>query len=326
MTTPRRKRIKVQYRKLSDLTGGFGGKSLEDALRAAMQHTGSAGILGLVPGARVCDVLLEYGTMVMSWFDGSKVGFLGEIVRYEPGSPVPLVNTATSGPAFNLTQAKPPQDHEAMRGVLYMLVIGDHAMIIEQDMNTARLELYLTWLLAQATQIIQPNAHVVLAAELSVASGASIQLSEVEQVTFKPKPVTQETLKHRQTEGGKASTRRGVAEHNTLEVLKAAGMDETDIQALANSDTQIQVTLQIKFKGDWRKKPVGMDDANRLLRNLPEDQFTLSGPGGTQRLNHIVKLTHPANIEVDGAHLNPVDVARALYEAYEVFKNNGYLD
>lgn len=322
MAAAKRKRVNVQYRKLDDLTNGFGGQTLEQALRTAMKNVGPGGVVvGTDSQARSWNGNPDYGTMVLSHFDVSGKGFIGEIVRFEPGSPVPLVNTTAGTPFFNLTQAAPPQDHEAMRGIMYVLIINDHVMIVESDINTARLETYLSWFLTDATNAVTGGTHVILAAELSALSGA--QLSKVETIVFQPPPVTKDVAR---ASGAPTATTRDVEEGNTLKVLKAAGMDETDIQALAGQDTDIEVRLWIKFKDDWRKKQVGAEDASRLLRNLPEDQLTLYGPGGRQKENKIVKLTYPANIEVVGAHMVPKDVARALYEAYEHFQTNGYLD
>ena len=322
MAAAKRKRVNVQYRKLEDLTSGFTGQTLEQALRTAMQNVGPSGAaVGIDSHARSWSGNLDYGTMVLSHFDVSGTGFIGEIVRFEQGSPVPLVNTTAGTPFFNLTQAIPPQDHEAVRGIMYVLIIGDHVMIVESDINTARLENYLSWLLTDATSAITSGTHVILAAELSALSGA--QLSKVETIVFQPPAVTKKDVRQ---PGMPTSTSRDVEEGDTLKVLKAAGMDETDIQALAGQDTDIEVKIWIKFKDDWRKKQVGAEDASRLLRNLPEDQLTLFGPGGRQKENKIVKLTYPANIEVAGAHMVPKDVARALYEAYEHFQTNGYLD
>jgi hypothetical protein len=168
-----------------------------------------------------------------------------------------------------------------------------------------------------------------LLAELTAAGGA-MQLSKVDEVVFKPKPF-QPQGKDFQGEDQMVPTTetatRGVAETNALEVLKAAGMDEADIQKFASDDTQIEVTLQIRFKGQRRRRQsLTIEDTNRLLRNIPDDELTLKGPGGRQKDGKIEKLAYPANVETTGSLLVTADVARALYEGYKSFVSNGYIE
>jgi hypothetical protein len=198
-------------------------------------------------------------------------------------------------------------------------------MVLESDVATGRAEKYLSWLLGEATDAVAKGTHVILVAELSAQAGTT-QLSQVEQVIFKPRPVASADPGEPVDSVTVGATSRDVSETNTLEVLRAAGMDDTDIQNLVKADTKIEVTLQIRFKGHRRRKPLGIDDANRLLRNLPEDQVTLIGPGGRQKEGKIVKLAYPANVEMVGSLLKPTDVARALHEGYKYFVSNGYID
>lgn len=206
------------------------------------------------------------------------------------------------------------------------MAIGSHVVIIENDVSSARAERYLSWLLGDLTSIITKGAHVILVAELT-ASGGSMQLSQVDEVVFKPRPyspiLTEEFIDPTGTVG---TTTREVADTNTLGVLRAAGLDDADIQRLAEKNTQLEVTLQIKFKGQRRRQSLSIDDTNRLLRNIPDDELTLKGPGGRQKNGKIEKLAYAANVELIGSLLNTKDVARALYEGYKHFLNNGYID
>ncbi|OYU50087.1 MAG: hypothetical protein CFE31_00535 [Rhizobiales bacterium PAR1] len=328
MSVIARKKVTVQYRKLDDIAGSFGTQTLQQAISACLKQPHGSGILGDNPAQRQYNDN-GYGTLVLNYIDDKSEYFFGELVRFEPGADLPLLQLSTGVKAYNLTQAKPPDGHEPLRGVLYFMAVGNHVVLIEADVSSSRAERYLSWLLSEATATVPKGTHVILLAELT-ASGGAMQLSQVEEVVFKPKPFVPEgadqLLPDQHLPTVETAT-RGVAETNALEVLKAAGMDEADIQKFAANDTQIEVTLQIRFKGQRRKRQsLTIDDTNRLLRNIPDDELTLKGPGGRQKNGKIEKLAYPANVETLGSLLKTADVARALYEGYKSFVSNGYVD
>jgi hypothetical protein len=329
MAASGRKRVTVQYRKLDDFTGGFAGKQLQPALSDALKHVGPEGVIGESAAVRQHEVDKNYGTVVLNYYEDRPEFFFGEFVRFEPGADLPLVQIENSKvKAYQLTQAKAPSGHEPVRGVMYLMAIGNDVVLVEGDLTTGRVEAYLTWLLGEATPTVAKGSHVILLAELAPQAGGA-QLGQVEEVVFRPQPLARPEPPPppgEQVEAVVGTSRREVSETNTFEVLRAAGMDDADLQQLVESETQLEVTLQIKFKGmRRRKRPVGIDTANRLLRNIPEDELTLLGPGGRQREGRIVKLTYPANIETVGSFLKAEDAARALYEGYKYFVSNGYI-
>ena len=328
MSSIARKKVTVQYRKLDDIEQAFGGQSLQAVLCACMKKQNGSGQIGDDPSQRhYTDD--GYGTLVLNFVDDRSEYFFGELVRFEPGADLPLLQLDTGVKAYNLTQAKAPQGHEPLRGILYFMAVGSHVVLIESDVSSARAERYLSWLLSDATTTLARGTHVILLAELTAAGGA-MQLSKVEEVVFKPKPFQPKGTDFQtsdQTVPTVETETRGVAETNALEVLKAAGMDEADIQKFASNDTQIEVTLQIRFKGQRRRRQsLTIEDTNRLLRNIPDDELTLKGPGGRQKNGKIEKLAYPANVETIGSLLKTDDVARALYEGYKSFVSNGYID
>lgn len=327
MVAASRKKVTVQYRKLDDISNAFGAKTLQQAASAALKESRGGVVIGDDPQQRQFTDT-GYGTLVLNFIDDRKEYFFGEIVRFEPGADLPLLQLGSGVKAYNLTQAKAPDGHEPLRGVLYFMAIGNHVVLVEADVSTARAERYLTWLLSGATQILGSGGHVILVAELT-AAGGGMQLSTVDEVVFKPRPVAPEPS----AEGAGTlvptteTATRGVAETNAFEVLKAAGMDEADIRKFAANDTQIEVTLQIRFKGARRRREaLSIEDTNRLLRNIPDDELTLKGPGGRQKDGKIEKLSYPANVETVGSLLKPTDVARALLEGYKSFVANGYIE
>ncbi len=323
-----RKKVTVQYRKLDDVARAFNGQTLQQVLSACMKKPHGAGQMGDDPSQRHYNDV-GYGTLVLNFLDDRPDYFFGELVRFEPGADLPLLQMASGVKAYNLTQAKAPLGHEPLRGTLYFMAVGSHVVLVESDVSSARAERYLSWLLSDLTSTLAKGTHVILLAELTTNGGA-MQLSNVEEVVFKPKsfqPQTQEAFGVDETIPTLETETRGVAETNALEVLKAAGMDEADIQKFAANDTQIEVTLQIRFKGQSRRRrSLTIEDTNRLLRNIPDDELTLKGPGGRQKNGKIEKLSYPANVETIGTLLKTEDVARALYEGYKSFVSNGYIE
>ena len=323
-----RKKVTVQYRKFDDIAGAFGVLTLHAALASCMKQPKANGLVGDDAACRKNENQ-NYGTIVLNAYEDKPEFFFGEFVRFDPGADLPLLQMQTGAKAYNLTQAHAPDGHEPVKGVLYLMAIGNHAILIENDLSTGRVENYLSWLLGEGSGTVGSGAHVMLVAELAPQSGAQ-QLSQVEQIVFKPKPVT--SMAAAPSEGSKeeiatiGATSRGVADTNAFEVLRAAGMDDVDIERMVQDNTQIEVTLQIKFKGKRKRKPLGITDANRLLRNIPEDELTLIGPGGRQKEGRIVKLSYPANVELIGSLLKTPDVVRALHEGYKYFVTNGYID
>jgi hypothetical protein len=328
MATTARKKVTVQYRKLDDIANAFGNQTLQHTLAACMSRPHGAGTFGDDPAPRRFDDD-AYGSLVLNHYDDQSGFFFGELVRFEPGADLPLLQTGARGKEYNLTQAKAPDGHEPLRGILYFMAIGSHVVLIETDVSGARAERYLSWLLSEATTTLAKGTHVILLAKLTATSEGK-QLTAVEEVIFKPKPIVPETVEMpvgQPEQETVATETRGVAETNTMEVLKAAGMAEADLQKLASDDTKIEVVLQIRFKGQRRRRQsLSMADTNRLLRNIPDDELTLKGPGGRQKNGKLEKLTHPANVELKGSLLDSKDVARALYEAYKYFVSNGYIE
>lgn len=325
MATTPRKKVTVQYRKLEDFGGAFAGSKLQSVLVSCMSHAISGVTVGDNPACRKFKAE-DYGTLILNTYDAQKAYFFGEIVRFDPGAKLQLIETATHQKSYDLKQANAPAGHEPIKGILYFMIVEDHVMIIESDVSTARAEKYLSWLASELTKVLPSGTHVILLADLQL-DGAAAQLSNVEKIVIKPQPIMTPSAAIPETEEGiVGSTLHGVAQTDALEVLKAAGMDAAVIQSMVADNTQFEVTVQIRFKGQRRIKSLSKNETSRLLRNLPEDELTLVGPGGRQRNGKIEKLSYVANVLQQDSLLLPSDVLRALNEAYQHFKSNGYID
>jgi hypothetical protein len=98
---------------------------LQTALSASLKHVGPKGTIADSVESRQHDDDKAYGTVVLNYVDDSRPFFFGEIVRFEPGADLPLLQIGSNVKAYNLTQAKAPQGHEPIRGVLYFMAIGN---------------------------------------------------------------------------------------------------------------------------------------------------------------------------------------------------------
>lgn len=322
-----RKKVRVQYRKFADPAGAFKGKTLQAALTEAMLTKCGAGTIGEAVSARQCEIDTAYGTIVLNTIKPEVEFFFGELIRFDPGADLPLIQVGSNLKSYNLAQAKAPDGHEPLRGVLYFMAMGDHVVLLESEVSTSRAEGYLSWLLGPTSKVVADGAHVILDAELSAEAGGS-GLSDIDEIVIRPRPFAAEPI----SDGGVveettvSSQRHDVSQGSTLEVLRAAGMDDTDIQKIVGDSVSIEVTLQIRFKDSRRRKSLVREDARRLLRNIPDDDMVLTGRGGRQKNGKIVKLTYPANVQTTGSLLVTSDVARALNEAFKYFVSNGYID
>jgi hypothetical protein len=186
------------------------------------------------------------------------------------------------------------------------------------------LEKYFTWLLRDQCKICKAGSHVILSAEVKLESGDDSTLHEVQAIEISA-PVLSEDTAPRVVEVEQSRHER-VRSLDALEVLRAAHMSEDDIQRLLDDSTSLEVLLQIRFKSKRLRKPIAAASANRLLRNLSEDDVTLIGPAGKQKAGRLVRLTHLAQVLKIGTLIDPRDAARALNEAYSYFVSNGYID
>lgn len=318
-----RKAVTVQYRKLDDPNGGFQGRTLLATLTKAMSAVVDEKNLGQSAEVRVDGSDPAFGAVVLNYHHYGEDFFFGEIVRFEPGADLPLLQIKDHIQSYNLTQSKAPDGHEPIRGMLYFVVFNDHLVFFENSLPSARLERYLTWLLADKVKVCKPNTHVILSAEVRM-EGADPTLREIQQIEIKAPPIT-EASDERIVEVSEARERK-VSRLDAMEVLRAAHMSEEDIQSLLSDSTSLEVFLQIRFKSKRLRRPIAAASANRLLRNLAEDDVTMFGPAGKQKAGKLVKLSQPAQVVRVGSLLDTKDALRALTESYRYFVSNGYID
>ena len=74
-----------------------------------------------------------------------------------------------------------------------------------------------------------------------------------------------------------------VPETNIFAVLKAAHFDTTVLDRVTNVDGgSVKVTINVEFKAGRTKHVISGDDAVALLRDVPEEELTVKGPGAQE--------------------------------------------
>src|SRR5579872_2960584 len=124
---PDRKKVSLQYRRCAQITNFT--QSLQQALSDAIKRPIGGGTFGDDVSSRRCDEDSDYGTLVLNYVVDDPNFFFGELVRFEVGADLPLLKLGT-GKVYDLTQAKAPDGHEAVRGVLYFMSIKDHVILL----------------------------------------------------------------------------------------------------------------------------------------------------------------------------------------------------
>lgn len=311
-----KKPVKVQYRRVDTSIGFEHAFNLQLAMGMCVldSRTNKASLRQISYDG--------FGTLVLNFNRPREDFFFGEIIRFEPGDNLSLLESTEGTDGFySLTQLSPPNGHDLIKGSSYFLAIGNHVMIIEGEIPSSRTEIYLTDLLRKC-DLISSGSHIILDAELSV-QGDGAKLKEINEITLKPDTLTSPAERSRQST---AITSTDVSDNRTLGVLVAAGFEETDINQLLQDQNQLEVAIQIRVKNGFRRQTMPSVSANRLLRNIPLDEMILLGPSGRQKNGKIVKLSFPTRVQKKGSIFIYEDVYRALHEAYVHFLNNGHID
>jgi hypothetical protein len=321
-----RKRVQVQYRRLDDPEGYFGNRTLQTALEQALGSARNGGVIRDHAEGRAQDEDPTYGTLVLNKIDETETHFFGESVRFEKGAQLPLLSMAGHGSIYNLVQADAPRDHEPLKGVLYFIVLGNHVLFIAGEIASSRLEKYLRWLLSVAAEVITPSAGVVLAAEIEFLEHQT-PAPLIERVAYTPPPFRPAEFDQSGIELGARTgkERQEIASQRTLQVLRAAGTDEADIQRLMSEKTDVELTLEISFKTGRKNKAIDLGTVGRMFRNIEPEELTFKGPRGTHIHGNLVKLSYPTEVLTVGTLLEWRDAARKLHEAYSHFITSGHL-
>ena len=270
----------------------------------------------------------------MNLYQDGRSFFFGDLTQYTKGYLQALIEEKEDTPTLAVEQEPPPAGKEYVHSMMYWMVVGNHALVIQsRSLTTKNLEEYLGWLLRDRTTTISPTVNVILQAEFDAAQvggdlddireiivgGATSTMTIAEAPPAPPERIV-ETDAYREL-----ATRRPWHER-AIEVLKAVMTNEADVSKLLQSippDADLQVSVHIGYR--TKRRRVSRAPMQQALRNLPEGEIKAVGKTG-QISGTDIRLSYPARVQTNGNLLVPDDVVRALWEAYEHFVNNGKID
>lgn len=321
-----RKRVQIQYRRLDDPESYFGNKTLQATIEEALSCARNGGPMRDHADRRAQEEDPAYGTLVLNKIDEATTHFFGELVRFEKGAQLTMLSMVGDGNIYDLVQADAPDDHEPLKGVVYFMVCKNHVLFIPGEIASSRLERYLRWLLSVAANVITTSAGVVLAAEIELMEHVA-PIPLIERVAYTPPPFRPADFDQSGIELGSTpgKERQEVSTQRTLQVLRAAGTDEADIERLMSDNTDVEVTLEISFKNGRKNKAIDLGTVGRMFRNVEPDELTLRGTRGTQIHGNLMKLSYTTDVLTVGSLLDWRDAARNLFQAYSHFVESGQI-
>lgn len=328
-----RKPLTVHYRRLVDVTGAFGGMTLEQAIRKAMSSLYDGGPLDghwkrrawLVPPQ-------DEDTLLLNLNQAGSNYYFGDLTMYSRGYMQLLLSNLADSPVLNVKQEPPPAGMEYVHSIMYWMAVGNHVMLIQSSSLAAKqLEQYLTWLLRDRTGLLNATGQVQLQAKFDLAEvggqlddvreivvgGMSMAPVHESQVMAEAAPVVRDVEEYRTLDTRSPGQKRG------FEVLRALFSNEADLNRLLEcvpEDAQLEVSVHIGYKS--KKRKVSRAPMQQALRNLPEGEVRAIGRDGKMSGNDI-RLSHPVSVISSGRMLDPDDVVRALHSAYNYFVDNG---
>jgi hypothetical protein len=328
-----RQQVTIQYRYLQDATGALGGKSLEEAIRAAMTSVlGGSKKLSEDWSQRACGIppSSEDSMLMNIYHDGGNCYF-GDLTHFTKGHLHTLLVEQANVPMLSVEQMAPPQGKEHVHSLMYWLSVGNHLLLIQsRSLGTKQLEQYLTWLLKDKTGVIGSSAHVILGFKFDVANVGGGDLDDIREIIVggtaaaisfeEPRPDTPVIVEgHEQIKTAKTWAERAV------DVLRAVLASEADVNKLLSSipdPNDLEVYVHIGYK--TRKRKVSRAPMQEALRHLPDGEITAIGRHA-RSTGKDVRLHYNANVLRSNSLLDPKDTLRALREAYEYFEANGRL-
>jgi hypothetical protein len=332
MAKPARQPVTVHYRRLEDVTKAFGQRTLESAVRHAMNHkTGGQKISDHWKSRAWIVPPSSEDTYLMNLHHDGGSYYFGDLTHYTKGFMQALLAQADK-PILAVEQLPAPKGKEYVHSMMYWLVIKNHALMIHsRSLGSKHLEEYLTWLLKEHTQTIGDTGQVLLQAKFD-ADEVGGDLDDIRQIIVGGagdtimKPVPHAEPKPREVERYREIATRKPWHERALDVLRAVMNNEADVQKLLESlpdGANLEVAVHIGYK--TKKRDVSRAPMQQALRNLPEGEITAIGPGGRMTGSDI-RLSHSVSVLKNGNLLDPQDVVRALREAYKFFVDNGKIE
>ncbi|AWN35880.1 hypothetical protein [Methylobacterium radiodurans] len=251
-------------------------------------------------------------------------GIFLEIVRFAPGSRIPLIQTGAGGSEYQLRNANTPQGTELIRGFLYALLIGDHFLYVNREIAMNRNEAFLEWMLGTKTGISTPDLSLRFTPTVNIE-----ELPSVQRMVLRPREAADAAEMRAgpgqvRTAETRADTER-LSGSTVFGILKAAHFTDERIAALEAEGVDIELKLEVYFKSDGSKYEISRDQVSDLIRDVPEDELTLYSHAGRERSGHIKRVAYPAQVETEGELFDRPSISGALWDAFNHFNRQGYV-
>lgn len=332
---PERQSVTIHYRVFRDEKNVLRGRTLEEFINDALDVSAGGGPLRQNWSRRTR--LLppdEQDTHFINLYGDGAGHFFADLTHFTRGHMQALLERADNAPSLNVEQLPAPEGREYLHSMMYWLARGNHVLVLQsRSVGTKQLEEYLSWLLHERSQLVDEAAVVVLDPELD-ADEVGGDLDDIRSIIIGGSPLAPAPgpapSRDRQREGGakeveeyRGLERRHAWAARMKEVLRAVMNSDADVEQLLESvpeGADLDVVVQIGYK--LRRRAISREPMKRALRNLPDGDIRAVSKSGRQS-GRDIRLSYSARVLRQGSLLDPVDVERALREAYDSFGNNG---
>ncbi|XYD10502.1 hypothetical protein R1A27_08540 [Methylobacterium sp. NMS12] len=332
--------MNVLYSKARVRKGDLNHPTFEQALRAALNVRIDGGSLSTDASRRRFDEAPEYGTIVMNHVTPLDRAVFLEIVRFAPGSHIPLIRTGAGGKEYALQNAPTPDGTELARGFLYALVQGNHFVYVNREFAMNRNEMFLEWMLKTRTNTSTPDLSLSFEPEVNVE-----QLPSVGRMVLRPREAADTgvhraavyeeeaprapTAVTRVVDGSRPAHTRAASERlsgsSVFGILRAAQFSDERIASLEAQGVDIEIKVEVFFKADGSRHELAREDVAELIRGVPEDEITLYSGAGREKSGRIRRVAYPAQVETVGDLFDRPSISAALWEAIRYFQRQGYI-
>jgi len=342
-----RKPVTIHYRKFNRPSAI--NTLLEQLVRTAMNSIDST---GKKVQDRYLSRLYTVGSdnfFINTYSDGagSMPLVFGDILHFTKGHLQALCKTADQNAAsVPVQQMKAPEQSEYVHSQMFWMLKGDHAFVIQSmSLRTAEFEQYLDWLLKTKTNSLVNTCPLILDAKFDEDEVGG-DLSDIQEIIVggiaTPPPTvpendSTETVVKEVTERGQIDTGRKTGWATASAILRELLGGDANVASLMKAvpdDAELNVQVHIGYQTKKRKiDRVALRQLETGLRNLPDSQLQIRSKGATVSSDGTVRLHHNASIrliktgegesQIIGTLLDPMDVRRAMVEAYTTFVANG---
>lgn len=307
----------VQYRYLERSKAGIGDNKLDQVVRKALAEKRGGSIIGKAARARIAD--LEQSAQLTVWnglqgFD-DKAHLAGELLLYKEGFDVTAIeeDLEKEHPRFKLVNYQTDGKNKPLEGALYFAMVGDHVGIIQSNAVTGRwLERYLTWLLKDATGIIEPENVIELSARILLMGDDPRRRGAARELTMHARSSTRNERSLREKAKGRGGT--------VLEVLELLGVGEDTIASIQQDIPEggkLEGDFLVYIKEGNRRRDISIGTVDHMFRNAQPGDLEVFRKGAKVRDGELA-MSEPVRLNQGPLGLEPneamAEIVNVLYK------------